>query len=930
MMHILLKTKSTPAKVRQNFLLCCLISSVNYAIWMSSICHTIDVTAYKAVLSLLNLSSGENHGESCLVDKYGFASVLNKINIPSNPTGPRILCFVNTHEDYHSTRVQGILDTWGPACDKLLFASSVTDESIGAVRIPNASFTYAGLWQKHRETLRYVYKNYASDFDWFFKADDDTYVIFENLKQFLGSPAVQNEHKKGRALHIGERVEMYISKEGIQDAGRTITDETLLAEYLSQSNNRFIFNVGGSGYVLNAPFLEKFMEWIDRRECLNSTELSTLLDDPSLSFCSANFDTYPSDLGRDEFGLERFHQERPDVLYTTQPGSDLYQSFWGGKHGVGGFQVGEDCCSKDSITFHHMDADHQREAHRLLYSCRHLKQRALLVPPGDALKQLGQTEWPPSASVFRIAQGHNRIIIMIVDCGVIEFADNLAASIEASGSTNFVFVPLDYTTFSVLLQAYPDNVVPPPPTIQPEKHGSTSILWGDENFLSINSMRAWIMLQFMELGLTVLYSDADMVWRSNVFEILDQKARENSKTAFFIEDRPGDENRICSCFVYLHPTPQNKIFLRLWHDEIHQGATIIDDQVSFNKAVRSMEKENFNYKVLDGSKDKFPFGKQYFEAWSNEQREEAHLVHNNWIVTNWRKHFRFQDAGIWKPSGRLDTVVYSCKSASVAPAAPAQANGGQVVKTQTTQLQSNRTLVILLGTVDGHETSFKSLYHHVVDANNADLALMVDYYKSDLSWLQEKAKYIWPIPKFKNWNEALNHYFYLLKTYHKAESEAIDGVARALILQMLQQLDLVKKYEWFVVTQPDQYYECDLNLAKMDSSKLWVPTGGSWWGSRDKFLATGGENILKALGHSPSVIQNQGSLDKRTDSQDASPAIARFRRTMFTASFVTNLWSKVPVDKSKIAFIEDGIGLQYKLADEYFQAMTCRSDTRAN
>ena len=115
----------------------------------------------------------KDNGESCLFDKYGFAPVLNKISITPEAVGPKILCFVNTHEGHHSTRVQGILETWGPACDKLIFASSLTDESIGAVRIPNANFTYAGLWSKHRETLRYIYETFGKNYDWFFKADDE-------------------------------------------------------------------------------------------------------------------------------------------------------------------------------------------------------------------------------------------------------------------------------------------------------------------------------------------------------------------------------------------------------------------------------------------------------------------------------------------------------------------------------------------------------------------------------------------------------------------------------------------------------------------------------------------------------------------------------------------------------------------------------------
>lgn len=98
----------------------------------------------------------------------------------------RILCLLNTGPKTQYRKAIHIHQTWGQHCDKLLFASTLTDVNMNAIGF-NLPDSHSYVWGKEKLMLQYVYKNFGHHYDWFYKADDDTFAIMENLRLLLSS-----------------------------------------------------------------------------------------------------------------------------------------------------------------------------------------------------------------------------------------------------------------------------------------------------------------------------------------------------------------------------------------------------------------------------------------------------------------------------------------------------------------------------------------------------------------------------------------------------------------------------------------------------------------------------------------------------------------------------------------------------------------------
>ncbi|XP_042888173.1 glycoprotein-N-acetylgalactosamine 3-beta-galactosyltransferase 1-like isoform X2 [Penaeus japonicus] len=182
----------------------------------------------------------------------------------------RILCWILTYPGAHDTKAVHLKNTWGKRCDKLIFMSTKENTSLGAVAL-NVSEGFYNLWGKTKEALKYVYNHHLEEYDWFLKADVDTYTIMENLRYMLSS------YDPNFPIYFGSRLRKFF-KEG--------------------------FLGGGSGYVMSRETLRKFVEKAlpNKSSC---TDGERGLEDVELAKCLLQIGVLIGD-SRDSSGRGRF------------------------------------------------------------------------------------------------------------------------------------------------------------------------------------------------------------------------------------------------------------------------------------------------------------------------------------------------------------------------------------------------------------------------------------------------------------------------------------------------------------------------------------------------------------------------------------------------------------------------------------------------
>ncbi|XP_050409235.1 glycoprotein-N-acetylgalactosamine 3-beta-galactosyltransferase 1 [Patella vulgata] len=179
----------------------------------------------------------------------------------------RVLCWIMTAPKTLYKKCKAVKETWGKRCNKVLYFSSKTDDDFPAIGL-NVSEGREHLTEKTMMAFTYIYHNHFNDADWFMKADDDTYVIVENLRYFLS------------------------------------TKNSSLPVYYGHWFNQFLkqgYYSGGAGYVLSKEALRRFGKF-SNKSCVKAGNY----EDVDFGRCMDKLDVL-TESSHDDQGRSRFH-----------------------------------------------------------------------------------------------------------------------------------------------------------------------------------------------------------------------------------------------------------------------------------------------------------------------------------------------------------------------------------------------------------------------------------------------------------------------------------------------------------------------------------------------------------------------------------------------------------------------------------------------
>ncbi|CAF3315494.1 unnamed protein product [Rotaria socialis] len=320
-----------------------------YRLWYSTSVRLIHLIILLVITFLIVLLIKLRKKEDCWLDKYR----------------ARLFCFVLTNEENLESRGRAVYETWARRCGRFVFVTRLnssrncenkTEKNLhGLCEFPIENITtlpdesYSHLSDKVRASLLY-FNEYYPNYDWYLKADDDTYIIVENLLRFLISTIKRYPKPVLYGYRFGED---YVSG----GAGYVITREGLNL-FSSHIKNDSIYSQCNS--TMEDMMIGKCFEKVFQIESHENIKHLTLVGETI-----------------DQHGRERFHPlafrlHFNGPLNKTNREWIYYRPF----HPT---LFGYEAISETTISFHYTQPNDMYQIHSLIYDIKLFDRQLCLV-----------------------------------------------------------------------------------------------------------------------------------------------------------------------------------------------------------------------------------------------------------------------------------------------------------------------------------------------------------------------------------------------------------------------------------------------------------------------------------------------------------------------------------------------------------------------
>jgi len=158
---------------------------------------------------------------------------------------------------------------------------------------------------------------------------------------------------------------------------------------------------------------------------------------------------------------------------------------------------------------------------------------------------------------------------------------------------------------------------------------------------------------------------------------------------------------------------------------------------------------------------------------------------------------------------------------------------------------SEKTLIVLIGNARGGEQTWQTLYNNLIDVYSADLLLCFGKTNNTNNSLYKKAKYIFELDEYNNWNDYYEQFFSnkwkhsFLHGQHNGLAGGLDthrgsGSIIFAFRHFLQTncFDILNSYDRIILTRSDHFYLYKHPILPND--RIWIPQGEDWGGVTDR------------------------------------------------------------------------------------------------